>query len=421
MQGSPSALRRSIRRPARAVAADRWRLVVALTLAACSQPTNGAMIPPAPPAGPQAPKLDALDDPDEHATADAVAWSGQRAIVVGSSGRTDARPVAGNPVFVDGAKYHGWLRAVDDRGAIAATHRFEGAREIHVRAMAAVGGDLVIAGESRAGSAREYTGWVARVGPEGEPRWRVDGLGPAGATGLSAVAVRGDGAVIAGGVRRSKGWLIAIDGHGKLAWDRDIALDEVTAIMAAGDGAVVAGIIGRTTTSAGTSRIVAIDATGQPRWTAEAAEHGHGELYAIAPLGDGGIAVGQAPGPTQRDGAWIVRFGGDGAIRSSQVLLGAAMESARAVAAAADGSLLVAGESLDPLAGRRGRVWRLDAAGKLVWQKTYGDRESLVRGIAAIPEGGAVVVGANQAIGATLRPWIFAIDAQGAPRWTAPP
>jgi len=133
----------------------------------------------------------------------------------------------------------------------------------------------------------------------------------------------------------------------------------------------------------------------------------------------GGVAVGQAPGPSGRDGAWIVRFGADGAIRSSQVVSGTATESARAVAAAADGSVIVAGESLDPLAGRRGRAWRLDPAGKLVWQNTYGDRESLVRGVVATPDGGAVIVGANQAIGATLRPWIFAIDAQGALRWTA--
>jgi hypothetical protein len=61
----------------------------------------------------------------------------------------------------------------------------------------------------------------------------------------------------------------------------------------------------------------------------------------------------------------------------------------------------------------------LDATGKLGWQQTYGDSESHVRGVAATPDGGAVIVGANQAIGATLRPWIFAIDPHGAPRWTA--
>ena len=355
--------------------------------------------------------------------ADAVVWSGQRAIVVGSTGRTEpspGQPGAGNPVFVDGAKYHGWMRAVDDGGAVAEARRFDEGREVHVRAVAALSGDLVLAGEARAGSARAYTGWVARVSPSGEPRWRLDDLGPPGVTGLTAIAARGDGTVVAGGARHFKGWLVAVDAHGKLAWQRDVAeLDEVTAIIAAGDRAVIAGVVGRTTTSAGKSRIIAIDAAGQPRWTIEAAERGAGELYALAAVGDGGVAVGQAPGPSGRGGAWIVRFGPDGAIRDSQVLAATATEAARAITATSDGGILVAGESLDPIAGRRARAWRFDATGKLAWQKTYGERESLVRGAAAMPDGGAVIVGASQEVGATLRAWIFAIDAQGAARWTA--
>lgn len=71
-------------------------------------------------------------------------------------------------------------------------------------------------------------------------------------------------------------------------------LDEVTAMMAAGDTVVVAGITGRTTTTAGTSRLVAIDASGSSLWNADLPEHGRGELYAMAPVPDGGLAVGQA-------------------------------------------------------------------------------------------------------------------------------
>jgi hypothetical protein len=395
---------------------------MALTLAGCSQPTNGSMTPPSRP--PATSAISDVDDPGEHATAEAVVWSGQRAIAVGSSGRSDAEPVTGNPVFVDGAKYHGWIRAMDDRGGAAWGRRLEGGREVHVRAVAALGGDLVLAGELRAGTARAFTGWVARVAPDGEPRWRLDALGTPGATGLSAVAVRGDGVIAAAGVQRGKAWLVAVDGQGKLIWQRDVdGLDEATALIAAGDGVVVAGVTGRTTTSAGTSRIVALDAGGRARWSAEAAERGHGELYAIAALAGGGIAVGQAPGEGGRDGAWLVRFGGDGAIRSSEVLPAAGpgkpIDAARAVAAFPDGGFVVAGESLDSLAGRRARVWRFDAAGKLLWHKAYGDGESLVRGVAVTPDGGAVIAGATQAIGAPLRAWIFEIDPHGAPRWTA--
>jgi len=354
--------------------------------------------------------------------AEVVVWSGQRAIIAGSSGRTDATPVNANPVFADGAHYHGWIRAVDARGTVAWTRRVDGGRELHVRAVALVGGDLVIAGEQRAGDARAYTGWVARLSPEGEERWRLGALGAAGATGLSAVAARDDGVVVAGGMQQGRAWLVAVDGHGKLAWEHEVAeLDEITAVMAAGGGVVVAGITGRTTTSAGKSRVIALDAAGAIRWSTAVPEQGPGELYAIAPLAGGGVAVGQAPGSGGREGAWIVRFDAGGAIRGSQVVPATGttgIDAARAVAAAADGGFVVAGESFDPLHGRRGRAWRFDGAGTLLWQEAYGDAESLVRGVAVTPDGGAVVVGATQVGGSTMRPWIFGTDAKGAPRWT---
>jgi hypothetical protein len=349
-------------------------------------------------------------------------WAQARAIVVGSAGRTVETPVTANPVFVDGAQYHGFIRAVDARGMAVWTRRLDGGRELHVRAVASLGTDLVIAGEARAGDARAYTGWVARVSSDGDPRWRLDALGAPGVTGLSAVAVRGDGAVVAGGTQRAKAWLVAVDAQGALAWAHEVAgLDEVTGLIAAGDGVVVTGIAGRTTTTAGTSRVIALDAAGAIRWTTAAPETGHGELYAIAPLAGGGVAVGQAPGPGGRDGAWIVHFDAGGAIRSSQVVPAAGAtgsDAARAVTATADGGFVVAGESFDLLRGRRGQAWRFDGAGKLLWRQAYGDGEALVRGVAATPDGGALIVGASQAPGTPLRPWIFEIDPAGAARWT---
>jgi hypothetical protein len=380
---------------------------------------NGAMTPPARPS--TAGVAAEIADPADHATAEAVAWAGSRAVVVGSSGASAAPPPGANPIFVDGARYHGWLRAIDAHGAAAWTRRLDTGREVHVRAIAALADDLVIGGEQRAGDAREYTGWVARITPDGSERWRLDQLGAAGATGVQAVAARADGSVLAGGMARGKAWLVAIDAHGKPSWDHEIpGLDEVTAMMPASDAIVIAGVAGRTTRSAGTSRLIAIDAAGAARWTTALPERGPGELFAIAALGDGGVAVGQAPDAAGRDGAWIVRFTSAGAVRSSQVLPATATDAARAVAATTDGGFVVAGTSFDPATGRRGAVWRFDAAGQLRWHQSYGRGEALVRGAAATPDGGAIVVGATQDPGEPLRPWVFGVDGQGALRWTMP-
>lgn len=394
------------------------QLIVSLVLACNSQPMGSVMTPPSTP--PATPAVE-IAGATEHATAEAVVWASARAFVVGSAGAIEATPPRANPILIDGARYHGWLGAFDAQGAAAWTRRLDGKREIHVRAAAALGNDLVICGEQRAGDAREYTGFVARIASDGSERWRRDSLGTAGVTGLQAIAVRDGRGVVAGGMRRGKAWLTAFDGEGAPGWTVELAgLDEVTAMMPAGDGVVVAGVTGRSTTSAGTSRLYAIDAGGATRWTTALPEGGPGELFAIAALGDGGIAVGQAPDAGGRDGAWLVRFGAGGAIQSSQVLAGNDVAAARAVAATSDGGLVVAGSSFEAPRGRRASVWRFDAAGQLAWQRAYGDGESFARGVAATPDGGAVVVGATQPAGATLRPWIVAIDPRGALRWTAP-
>jgi len=69
-------------------------------------------------------------------------------VVVGSAGRNDAipTPADANPIFVDGSQSHGWVRAVDARGAVAWTRRFDFGREISINAVAALGDDVVITG-----------------------------------------------------------------------------------------------------------------------------------------------------------------------------------------------------------------------------------------------------------------------------------
>lgn len=269
-------------------------------------------------------------DAAEHATAEAVAWAGTRAVVVGSAGTTDATPAETNPIMVDGARYHGWIRSLDVQGAALWTRRLEKVREVHIRAVASTSDEIVVAGEQRLGEEREYTAWIARIGSDGTEHWRREGLGMPGATGLQAIALRSDGNVVAGGLQRGVGWLTMFDASGGPRWAVDIAtLDEITAVTALGDGIVVAGVTGRSTVKAGRSRLIGVDASGAIQWTTELPVEGTGELFALAMLGDGGVAVGQASDRDGREGAWVVRFAAGGAIRSSHVIAGIGTASAR--------------------------------------------------------------------------------------------
>jgi outer membrane protein assembly factor BamB len=400
-------------------------LILGMPLAACNSRPTGAMTAPtsssssssSPASSTPGGAFPDIADAGDHVTAEAVVWSGPHAIIAGSAGHLDDTPANRDPVRNDGARYHAWLRAVDAQGAERWTRRLDDAREVHVRAMAALGEGVVVAGERRTGDARAYTGWVAALAGDGRERWRLEQLGDPGGTTLKAVAARADGSVLAGGVHGRTAWLIAVDTHGALHWSHDVAgLDEVTAIAASADGGVLAGIAGRTTTHDGRSQLIAVDRSGAPRWTIELPDRGPGELAAITAIGDGGVAVGHAPDDRGRDGAWIVRFAADGKVHASEIVPGAASTSATAVAATADGGFIVAGTTMDAQFHKRGALWRFDPTGKLMWQQTYGQRDGFLRGVAVTPDGGAIVVGAAQTANQPLVPWLFAVDPQGAQR-----
>src|SRR5262245_5578279 len=109
-------------------------LVVYLAVAACNSRPNGTMTAPnSSPTSSSAPStagggLPAIADAGDHVTAEAVVWSGQLAIVVGSAGHVDDAPPGSDPIRVDGARYHAWLRAIDARGAASWSRRIDDAR-----------------------------------------------------------------------------------------------------------------------------------------------------------------------------------------------------------------------------------------------------------------------------------------------------
>jgi hypothetical protein len=363
-----------------------------------------------------------------HESAEAVLATGDRYLVVGSVEKLPAEGDAGgtpdpgkHPIFYDDAHYDAWAMQLDDRGEPLWQRVYPAPREGHARAIAAMRDGFVLAGEHRSGERREYGGWLLRLAGNGEEVWRQV-LGRPGITGLRAVVAREDGTIIAGGAQEGKGWLVAVDSAGALRWERSIDdLDEVTALVLHGSGFVLAGTSGRTTTSIGVSRLVAMSGDGQPLWSAEVPAQGRGEISALAALpGGGGVAVGQGHTGDRRLGAWVVRFGPDGAVLSSVVLPGPHVEAARAVIAMADGGYAVAGDSLEQLRDRRVRLWRMAADGTLQWQRTYGTSgHDLARGLALTSDGGLLAVGAMQAPSlAKTRPLAIRVDARGDALWS---
>lgn len=345
----------------------------------------------------------------EHEFANVVLSLRDRHFVGGSIQTTPTLPVdldrvaksGKNPIFYDDTRHATWVTLLNEGGHAVWRRSHQGPQDATASAAAALPDGFILAGEHRRDERREFQGWLLRLDSQGAEVWRQI-LGRPGVTGLAAVVAHEDGTIIAGGAQDWKGWLVAVDGAGRLRWERSLDdLQKVSAIMLHGRGVVLAGIIGSSTKGLGFSRLIALDEDGQRLWSTAIPTEGQGQIAAITALpAGGGVAVGDRQGQDGdgRRSAWVVRFGSNGAILSSVILPSPLVEVGRAVVALTDGGYAVAGESWDGVAGdRRIRLWRMAADDTLRWQRTYGTLGyHNASGIAQTRDGGLLVVGAKQ-------------------------
>ncbi|GBC85869.1 hypothetical protein HRbin11_02328 [bacterium HR11] len=151
--------------------------------------------------------------------------------------------------------------------------------------------------------------------------------------------------------------------------------------------------------------------------------YGGGRLevaYSVRTAADGGLVV---AGSTDSFGAggtdaWVLRLDADGRVLWQKALGGDGTDVAYAVRPTPDGGFVVAGYTSSFTAGGEAGAWvfRLNAAGGLVWQKVYGP--GVAYGLDRTSDGGFVVAGATTAFGAAgLDAWVLRLDAQGNVVW----
>jgi hypothetical protein len=256
-------------------------------------------------------------------------------------------------------------------------------------------GGFVIAGEVPQG-ALAYRAGLVRLGPDGQVLGH--GLhGPAGITGYSAVAVRTDGTVVAGGAANGVGWVTRATDVARLDGERlldDVV--EVTGLTAMDDGVAAVASQETSTVASGTAAVIGFDRSGGIRWRRRLPATGRGALTAIRALPDRGLAAVGHDVPTADPGP-------------------AAADRAAADRAAA------AGPPVDPPPDPQARLWlvRLDAAGEVDWEHRIGAAGEHWRGraITPLPGGGLAAVG-DIARGGSRDLRVVSLDADGAVAWT---
>ncbi len=259
-----------------------------------------------------------------------------------------------------------------------------------------------------------------------------------GADYLTGVVATSFGAMIAGGTGscQQRGWILRVDPSGKEVWSKPYSHDNGHSCTPGantgffydiadgqdGSRAAVGWLHGYPwTNDVLQAWVVRVDKDGV-MLTNNLFHKGAAIFYGVAPLGGQGYA---AVGATQETtaGGWddlVSQLGANGSALWHKKLGGTGNDYLVEAEAAPDGGVYAAGRSASGGAGNDdGWVVRLDVAGNLLWQRTYGGGQNDgLSGISVMPGGGVVVAGDTYSKGkggANL--WLVGLDPAGNVHW----
>ena len=216
-------------------------------------------------------------------------------------------------------------------------------------------------------------------------------------------------------------WLVKLNNHGGIEWQRMYGgsrIDDASCIAPAGDGGYFIGGLTRSENGDITGHhgnvdawVIKVGSTGNLIWQKALGGSGFEEIRSIQATPDGGCIAGGFTNSSDGDligshssnDMWLIKLDNNGSIQWQKTLGGSMTDLGGYVQLTDDGGYIVAGHSNSSdgdLTGNRNSfdVWvvRLDAAGTIVWQNTYGGtgNESLYY-IDKTPDGGFVFTGST--------------------------
>ncbi|NBB82013.1 MAG: hypothetical protein GVY28_01260 [Alphaproteobacteria bacterium] len=299
-------------------------------------------------------------------------------------------------------------------------------------------GGAVIVGNTRSTLSRRDDAWIMRVDERGDVQWRRQD-GGRDTDQVYGIDLTAEGDVLVAGHTRSAGagesdaWLLFLDRTGQMAWQRTYggaANDRARTVIALPDGG--GAFAGFSASGAdpdaevATDRdawVVRFDADGAVLWERRFGGSGDDGVFHLAAAPDGGlVAVGHAQHPdTDRFQPWAVRLDADGGTLWQRRFGDDRFAAATGVAVMPDGGIAMVGLGQAERGHRDDiRLFRLDAAGDLLWESRFGGPGmDNAWGIAHAGDG-VVVAGATASQGAgSTDAWLLGVDGDGAMAWEA--
>lgn len=293
-------------------------------------------------------------------------------------------------------------------------------------------GWLLAGGLSDSGAAFSDAGWIARTGPDGRRRWIHRSGSPSDHVQIAHVAPSDDGGAFVGGSRTqragesARGFLLELDGKGRERWSFEFGGLEVSGVdgllPSPGGGAVylrheylpTVAHPGRDDWS-GHDFLVGVDAGGSELWRRElsaAFDRCSVEQLLPHPSGWAALVAASVWGEGAQDFPLLLTAQAELPQRQSAIT-----EPKAAVGLGAAGSAILGGVSYTPWGKRDPVLLRLDAGGRPLWERHYGDPErDRPTCLASTPEGGFVLGGVRGFEGDHPPPqavWLIQVDPAG--------
>ena len=126
-------------------------------------------------------------------------------------------------------------------------------------------------------------------------------------------------------------------------------------------------------------------------------------------------------GDTKSTGAgsfdgWLLRLDAEGRVLWERTFGGAAWDEFRALAVLPDGGVLVAGIKESTGARDRDNGWllRLDAEGRILWEGSFGEPDwNALQALAPLPDGSILVAGTTSSGAVNLDAWVLRLNSEG--------
>jgi hypothetical protein len=295
-------------------------------------------------------------------------------------------------------------------------------------------GGFVVAGFDGPG------GWVLKLDNAGNGVWKhlfSEYEHPGESEGVASVQPTSDGGyVVFGHTFHFSIWrptisprLIRLDAQGNALWTKSYTdLGWIVSAHPSHDGGwVTAGSAyaqgaGRENTDA---RILKFDADGELVWAATFGDQKRQEAHGVYPIDDGGYLVAGSTESSTGGGldTWVARLTAGGQMVWQKTYAEPdRLFGIRHMQQTADNGFVVVGAAWSSTVGGAADVWvaKLDPAGSVLWQRTYGgpSYDSVTSALPRRNGAGVVIAGTTSSFGAGgTDGWIFAIDADGEVLW----